>query len=460
MWHARLSRREFIELCLGSQRAVEGKLQRATTISTDAFSIHAYWQRESDIAYLFPNLVVVPDGELDALFTTINASSIAPTPITSICRVITQSEATQYLDASHATVSNEVLPLAVALSMAEAALHSDGRIGISQVNASMCKRTLSYAWGRALAHHSYPEAFSILPKRWLEVHQIINSEPPSNVLQRTVASTIHALEATTKLRHGIPAESRAGAMAYALSTRDEHVVDAAWRELARFLRVLPPSLGQLATATREERGTYLQLALREAKSVPETDIESSEVASAACAFIATQVAPGSLEHFELLRSSGRPDALLWYALYAALQSPNEVLTGQHGLGRRLLRDIVWIEDQLDRPRADIAFAELKALERVGIASVARKLGHISEVEVELIPFVTSSFTYLTRSQRVRDHAQQQLSLESEQETSRRVKPSTKVRMTQLLAQLMALVNEIPEKQPDPPSYGRQKSRKK
>lgn len=38
----------------------------------------------------------------------------------------------------------------VALVMAEAVWHSDGKVGLRQLSFAACKRTLSYAFGRAL----------------------------------------------------------------------------------------------------------------------------------------------------------------------------------------------------------------------------------------------------------------------------------------------------------------------
>lgn len=456
MWHARLSRREFTELCLGAQKSFDGRLERASGVVIDGgdMEVNCYWERETDAAQSLPNLVVVPDEDLGDILLGINASPQAPSPLTSMCRVLTKSEARQQFNLGSLDLTIDMLPATAALAMAEATLHSEGRIGLRQVSMSMCKRTLSYAWGRALARRAPPECLGQLPSRWVETYNLINPEVSHAALSRTVSATVGALSVATQLSSGARPGSNGGAMAHALLSKDRRAKDLAWRDLVRFPHT-PPSLEQFATATREERGTFLQQALRESQSLKEGDPHYTEATSAACAFIATQVAPGSLEHFELLRATAKPDALLWYVLYATLQGSHSIMSAEQSLGLRLLRDVEQMEDQVARPTADIAFAELKALERVGIVGIARKLGHVGEVKVELVPYVTSSFTYGARSARGRD-VTPQLPLDTDHDLSPRTELPVKARMNQLLGQLLALVNEVPDRQQEqqPPSSHR------
>jgi hypothetical protein len=263
------------------------------------------------------------------------------------------------------------------------------------------------------------------------------------------------------------------------------------------------SLESLAAGTREERGTYLQQALRTASAGNLCD----EVA-AACAFLATQIAPGSLEHLEVLRGTGSAAVVLWYAMYAALQSPNEILSTQNGVGHRVLRDIAREEKRMSRPSADIAYSELKALERLGLESMARKFGHVGEVEVELVPFVTSSFSYHPKGTRPRSDSEfkaqehlggegvarklghigmvqaelvpfmttgfiysngtqtkfdrhgQQLTLETEGYGTQRFEGSPKAIMVQMLSVLTQLALELPDIEDNATPPGQRKSRKR
>ncbi|GLC95340.1 hypothetical protein Tamer19_47490 [Cupriavidus sp. TA19] len=259
------------------------------------------------------------------------------------------------------------------------------------------------------------------------------------------------LNAITQIALGRPPEGPASKMAATLLSDDEVSQENAWGQLAAFIET-PVTLKAIRAANREERASLLQHALR--KSTLLVD----ESRAAACAFIATQVAPGSLEHLELLRNAADPSVSAWYSLYAALQSPKEILSGQGGFGVRLLRDMARAEGHIDRPSADLAYRELKALERIGIDAVSRRLGHVGEIEVELLPFVTSSFTYQAKAGRPRVE-QHQLSFEADQPTlPAAAEISTKARISQLLSNLSALVQELPDPNSEPSTLRRGRRR--
>lgn len=441
MWYARLSRRDFIEACVGSLDSIGDRLERVETInpSEDESSVHAYWDSSPSVVYSLPNLIVVSDSDVKDLLIAASSIPNVASPLTAFCRILTRGEARSYFADPSLGLTNDVLPVVSALAMAEAVLHSEGRIALGQLTPAMCKRTLSYAWGRALAAQVSGEALQILPSRWIATHNLINSHNTAETVHRTIGAILSTLSTATQLSLGIPPSTKAGVMADALHRRDRTGQEAAWRDLSSVLGSTI-SLEQLASGTREERGSFLQHALRAAADLDSNADESVAIASA---FIATQVAPGSLEHHELLRIAARPSVLAWYTLFAAIQAPNEILSGHNGLGFRILRDIARVEAHLSRPSADLAFIELKALERVGIESVARKLGHVGEVEVELIPFVTSSFTYHSKSAKGRLEGQQ-LPLEADQHDAAKSSRSGKMRMAQLLAALTDLVRELPD----------------
>lgn len=456
MWHASLSRREFTELCLGSFEPVRRKLQRVNRVlieDVDAM-VDAYWEREADAGYVLPSIIVTPD-DVATLLLSVIVSPQAPSPLSSLCRILTREEAKSYFADDGLVLEHDVLPAVAALAMAEAILHADGRIGLQQLTPAVCKRTLSYAWGRALAARVPATSIERLPSRWLDTYQLINQASGLDSIRRTISASVGALEAAAQLGKGAQPACPAGKMAYALMAGSRDSKDTAWRALADFLDD-PIPLTTLSAATREERGSYLQQALRISRSASSEDTS----VAAACAFLATQVAPGSLEHLEVLRGLAEPSVLLWYALYAVLQSPKEILSSQGGLGFRLLRDIARTDDHFSRPTADLAFGELKALERVGLDSVSRKIGHAGELEVELVPFVTSSFTFHSKSRQGRmESSNQQLSLEEEQFSVPDQSVPTKIRINRLLSSLAMLVQELPDTKVEAAGGSSRKNRK-
>jgi hypothetical protein len=293
------------------------------------------------------------------------------------------------------------------MALAEAMMLSDGRIGPKQLAPTACKRTLSYAWSKALATGVPPDALAELLPRWLDAYSTIHSDESAFEVRRNASAVIRMLTTCTQIGLGNIPDFEPGRLAYAISKGDEELQENVWHSMSGRTGA-KVSLRELAALNREARGMYLQEAMRHLELN-----RGDEGSLAACAFIATRVAPGSLEHLELLNSLRLPGLVLWYVLYASFQAPQQVLAIQNGLGHRVLRDVTTLENLTSRPVADVAFSELKALERLGPDALLRKLGHTNEIEVELVPYVTTSFTYPSRLARSRSEvAGKQMSLDA------------------------------------------------
>jgi hypothetical protein len=439
MWTARFSRREVLELMLSANKPAPDALTRATGVvfDSDAASFHAFWDQMPNAALPLPELLVVPDGTEGELLVALNANPHGPSPVTSLTRLLTRSEAQKLFGSSTLGEAEDILPSTVALALVEAVVLSEGRVALRQVTPALCKRTLSFAWGKALAARSPAAFLEKLPSRWVEAYGIVNGPSVSPWHRGIVGALVEPLGICAQLSLGLQPSIPAGKLAYACFRGDRRMQEQAWTELAKSGGGAP-SLDSIASATREERGAYLQQMLKIA-----SPSNSNDAVVAACAFLATQVAPGSLEHFELLRGSTNPSVVFWYSLYASLQTPSDILGGLGGLGLRVIRDVSKAEEQVGRPTADIAFAELKALERVGIEALGRKFGHVGEVEVELIPLVTSSFSFHSRLTRSRNDVSAQLALEQEAPIGRR-EVSAKARLRQAVAILTDLLRDLPE----------------
>jgi len=136
------------------------------------------------------------------------------------------------------------------------------------------------------------------------------------------------------------------------------------------------------------------------------------------------------------------------------------MAAQGGLGYRVCRDIAKSEEHLAAPSADIAYSELKVFERSGVEGFSKKLGHSGEIEVELVPLVTSSFTYSSRTKSSRTDPS--LFQESELYRSAQKNAQTKAHLEQIIASLIQLTNEIPDPEPNgysPSSFSRKSTRK-
>lgn len=439
MWNLSLNRRDFIEFWLGGNRKAIGMIKESRLYDPelDKDLIHLQWETLPTTAYYFPTRIIGSDAELKSIFTALNASPTAATPVSAYSRVLTFRDY-KYLNSRMRSLTTNLAPL-VAMAMAECALLSEERHSWKQISLAGCMKTLSYTWGKAAKSREPAWIIEDLPKRWFETLLTVSTVSTTEQLRRTASAATGALNALFKITTGAPANGYPEALAEALYKKDQKSLNLIWLELAQRYG-FAISLESLMLSTREDRASYLQQALKFSLS-PTGD----DTLSALCAFIATQVAPGSLEHLDLLRNSGNPEIVFWYAMYAALFSPNEIMGTQGGLGYRIYKMMATEEPKSDAPSADICYEELRVLERSGIDILLKKISHAGELQVELSPFVYASFNYNSAHQlesrydrKSRDY------LEYEYHQASRLNHEYRARVEQAISLLSGITNETSE----------------
>lgn len=436
MWHTTLTRKELVELVIGARKIDDLNLSRVTGIKpgADQALYYAYWQEQPIATLPLPNILVAPAvNSITDLLVALNASPTSPSPITALCRILTREDATDLFQESLLDTKQNLSVAVLALAIAEAVILAEGRLVPRLATPAICKRTLSYAWGKALSIQLPPRMMQELPQRWMETYTSLNVTASHSSFQSVVSDLMGPLGICAHLAMGLKPPGTLGELAYSTFHGDTGQQQQIWQQLSTQLEA-QWTLRDIATATREERGLYLQSALR---LMHQSASAQREERIAVCAFLATQVAPGSLEHLELLKINGTPAMVLWYALFAALQAPTDIVMSLPGVGQRVLRELTAVMDPLNRPTADIAFAELRVLERAGIETIARRFGHVGEVEVELVSGVTSSFSLHARN-RARPEPEQ-LPLDIEQPSA-----SPKARLQQLIDLMIDTVRDMPE----------------
>jgi len=460
MWHAQFSKREFLELCLGGFDRFKFHAERCSAIVPGRGSekpIDVYWSQDPSERLALPSLVVLPNEDLSEFLSALHASPQGLTPFTALCKVMNRDEANAYFSSSELNVKVDVLPAMVALCMVEAVVHSDGRLNLKQVSPAACRRTMSFAWGKAITSSIPASALTMLPSRWLDAYSMINPGGLLEAVHNTVSAALPILSICAELGSGLPSTSAAGVLAAAILAGNKNEQESAWLKLSEGTTDTI-TLMALAQLSREERGSYLQQVLRRLSTAGRND-SSVPV----CAFLATQVAPGSLDHMDILQATGHPSLVFWYALFAALQAPSSIMAGQGGLGYRVGRDIADIEEQMGSPKADVSYQELIAVWRLGVESLSRKFGHTGEVEVEIVPLVTSSFTYHSRGSKGQPRPEindYQLPLKPIT-ASTNLNLSSKTRIKELLSEVIAMVSTLPDEGiANKPAVSREKSRKK
>lgn len=432
MWLAQINKREATEYFLGSAKGVARKIRSVNSPEFDSGSeIIFAWSTDPLEYFPPPDVAIVPNGEVQKFLVSLAASPQAPAPLTSLTRVLTHREFQQFLaQRTLFPTAGTVLPAFAAIALVES-LHLSG-MSLRQARLSQVRRTLSFCWGAAIAADMVAE-LEELPQRWIETSALLRREREISSLHRGVESMIAPLSTASQLAAGVPPPMPAGRLAYELVAGSKASQQKAWSELAR--RVLIDSaIDEIQAMTREERGAQLQKALR--SIVPRPNGSHDEEAIAACAFLATRLAPGSLEHYESLRAISAPELLYWYALYAAIQAPREISSVNGGLGLRLLKEMSPAAS-ISAPTADISFVELMIRGRPGAEALVRKFRADGGVAVELIPYVTCEFQsdLVHRGRPVAD---------SRYDGEGMSRQSVRTRVSQLASELASIARELPE----------------
>ena len=216
MWNTALTRKELVELVIGARKADDLKLSRVTGIEPggDKTLFYAYWQEQPIATLPLPNLLVAPANSIADLLVVLNASPIAPSPITALCRILTREDASDLFKESLLDTKQDVSVAILTLAIAEAVLLAEGRLVPRLATPAICKRTLSYAWGKGLSIQLPPRLMQELPPRWADTYAILNVNAGHNSFQSVVSDLMGPLGICAHLAMGLKPPGTLGELAY------------------------------------------------------------------------------------------------------------------------------------------------------------------------------------------------------------------------------------------------------
>jgi hypothetical protein len=142
--------------------------------------------------------------------------------------------------------------------------------------------------------------------------------------------------------------------------------------------------------TREERVLSFQKIL----PLILDSTQNEQIKSFTAAYLVDRLAPGTFEHFNILRSLTRylPSSLVWYGFFSGLNKKSYLKNISFGLGNRLLRDILQKGSIFERTAADISYDEFNMLlSNIKNASIRTKIR--GQLEIEILPNISTSITW-------------------------------------------------------------------
>jgi hypothetical protein len=335
-----------------------------------------------------PTALIVPDTQRHDLLAWTASFKSSYRPFTAFVRVINFRTCRALIDRSRTPFAVRGAAAAVGAILGEA-LASAGQS--SDLTLNECARTYAYAMGRAYAL-GLSELLEEVTLAWQTFASITNAPTDRRrEMERQRRPWLALAEATEETTPSPWHRSVAGSSNDINSIRllkDLYATGAASEQSLHRFQQRWPGFESLLPMLRESREIRVQAFQRFAQDLPEIAKAQGDAEEMALVlgYLASRLAPGSLEYFRLLRQLEvhLPGLLVWYGICAALQ--NEDFVGNAGsLGRRLYRDLIALPSFPEAPRADISVWDLEVFGR----SEANPLSFLggAPFRVELVPDV-------------------------------------------------------------------------
>jgi len=237
-----------------------------------------------------------------------------------------------------------------------------GRQGGEPISLANCRGTYSFAAGRAITLGLLEAFHAELAGRWdLFVASLGADWRREQQGELTKCASVLRLVLEGNLRQSDPIER-----AIAVACRDIKLTGEMSRhEFAQLASDLPiPPIGHTESdTTRERRVAVFE---RTVEPLLRMQGEGSKAACFLLGYLASRLAPGSMEYFKLLQPFEKqfPTSLMWYGICAGLQPGSQVLH-RGNFGRRLVRDLEQHLDPFETPTCDVSLIEL---EQVGLSA--------------------------------------------------------------------------------------------
>jgi hypothetical protein len=391
MWICSLSRRQFSEFTRSSGGQFrDGKELRdlSEVPPLNGEQIALLWPRQPDQGIRMPTVILVGDDYRREFFAWALTYLPELRPLTSFTRVVTKTEAQRYERAVDSQPVYAWQDACLGLILGEASSYAATTGTARQMSLSGCASTYSFvmtsAWLRGI---SGPDVGNI-GNQWARARLLTK--------QSALVPSAEQLALPWGVLRTLGAPGDTGDWVKSRPEADVAQILRACDDLGRTGEVRGATIwetdGEQAESslgravTREERVARFETAARRAVSEKQ---RSSPLVGFQLAYMASQISPGTFEHFSLLLPylASQPSILVWYGLIAGLTARAQNLKLGGGLGLRVLRDALQTEDWLSRPTCDVGFLELEILLSAENPLTDFRVGSQSQLCVELSPGV-------------------------------------------------------------------------
>jgi hypothetical protein len=403
MWIARATRKEFIEVIQSGRSPASAEARELDSLDLTRLSsdeLQLVWRERPNERASFPALVVVQrEHQRDFLAWALTYLA-SYRPFTSFCRVVDATTASTALGRSGFPTLGRLQDACLGLIFGEVATYLNGMVELRQFTVNACASTFSYVMARAMALKILPAAEYLLTAAWPAV-RVATRQPRLTLDTTGILEPWHALVAIAERGGEFGSSGLAPTGLIADACMELYTTGSI---SGRHWKLFAPELSRLGDAQDEMRGPREERVMafeRAVASLTASHFRENNAGAFLCGYLASQIAPGTLEHAQLLSRhlATFPTALLWYGLCAGLNEKASLESYASGLGRRVLRDLLASDQALDRPRCDIAVSELEIL--LGNADnlvIDLRQANPGHLVVEVAPCVTTVVRWPSRTE--------------------------------------------------------------
>lgn len=393
MWTKTVTRKEFLSI-FQSERLESGLAYQADWLpglyGTD--DIQLVWRDNPTDRPSLPVAVVLEKAQFRDFLAWVLTYLPNLRPFTSYCRVVDSRSAEIFIKRQAAPSLEKLEGACLGVILGEAATYYvDSHLDPKTVSLNACASTYSFAMSRALSLGILNPDNDPVTNAW-EALRTITKQPRLNLNVETLGilwSVIVSLssDSSYNLNSALPQPPPDVMRACEDLYKTGDIQSQQWTALTRMFPVIRDIKAKMS-ATREERVNSFE---RSIGSMFSSRADDPVTAGFLCGYLASQIGPGTLDYVSLLIPHLQTfrTALAWYGFCAGLQEHSSLQNYSSGLGRRIIRDILRNETILDRPRCDIALAELEVLLGPENQTTDLRTAYHGYLEAELAPCVTT-----------------------------------------------------------------------
>lgn len=392
MWTAAVNRKGLLDLVGSRNPFCNLDIKQKKHASPELLNnkeILLIWRERPKVGSVIPEMIWVKEGKIFDFLAWVSTYLSSFHPFTAYCRVLDCGRIFDLLPKKESASLEKIEAVAVAVTIGEAITHFENR-DLKRVTPTAIMSTYSFAIARAYSIGLVNEYYNSVKKRWQKARDL--TRQPKRALD------VEEIDEVWKIIIELDSVRCHTEMKKIYSENFVRIVEACrelrlkgeignekWLSLTGHWKRLE-DVSVRMKERREDRVVWFEKFLKE---IINLDYVDRKIASFVCGYLASRIAPGSIQHIELLRPYLEcfPSIILWYSLCAGLYPKNDVYNFDRGLGWRLLRDLLRCEEVYQKPTGDISLEELDVLLDVERPDKNFRAASHNHLVVEILPSV-------------------------------------------------------------------------